>query len=67
MTSSGAGATVGTAVGPGAGDASGVAWGKDDNANTVMVDVARSLSDEEIQALSSYIEGLHAAAEVAAQ
>ncbi|TXI29443.1 MAG: cytochrome c4 [Ottowia sp.] len=46
---------------------SGVAWGKDDNANTVMVDVARSLSDEEIQALSSYIEGLHAAAEVAAQ
>jgi len=46
---------------------SGVAWGQGDNANTIMVDVARQLTTEEIQALASYIEGLHAAADVAAQ
>lgn len=46
---------------------SGVAWGAGDNANTVMVDVARQLTDQEVQALASYIEGLHAAADVAAQ
>ncbi len=46
---------------------SGIAWGRGDNANTIMVDVAKQLSDQEIQALASYIEGLHAAAEVAAK
>ena len=46
---------------------SGVAWGAGDNANTVMVDVARQLTDQAVQALASYIEGLHAAADVAAQ
>ncbi len=34
-------------------------WGKQTNANTVMSEVARNLSDEEIQGLSTYIEGLH--------
>lgn len=40
---------------------SGTAWGRDKSVNTIMVDVARQLSDEEILALASYIEGLHAA------
>lgn len=44
---------------------SGLAFGKDANANTVMVDVAKNLTDEEIASLSSYIEGLHAAQVVA--
>jgi cytochrome c553 len=34
-------------------------WGKDANANTVMAGVAHNLSDEEIQSLATYIEGLH--------
>ena len=34
-------------------------WGKDANANVIMSQVARDLSDEEIQGLSTYIEGLH--------
>ncbi len=38
---------------------SGVAWGKGDNANTVMTDVVKYLSDEEIAAVASYIQGLH--------
>jgi cytochrome c553 len=37
----------------------GEVWGKDANANAVMSAVAANLSDEEIQALSTYIEGLH--------
>ena len=37
-------------------------WGKDANANTIMSAVAHNLSDEEIQGLATYIEGLHAAA-----
>ena len=45
----------------------GHAWGNGDNANTIMVDVARQLTDEEIRSLSSYIEGLHSSREVAAQ
>ncbi|MCX7556503.1 c-type cytochrome [Xanthomonadaceae bacterium JHOS43] len=45
----------------------GQAWGKDNNRNTVMVDVAATLTNAEIQSLASYIEGLHDAAEVAAQ
>lgn len=40
---------------------SGTAWGRDNSLNTVMVDVSRQLTDEEIQSLASYIEGLHAA------
>jgi cytochrome c553 len=37
----------------------GMAMGAGDHANTVMADVAAELTDEEIQALASYIEGLH--------
>ena len=38
---------------------SGAVWGKDKNANAVMAGVAANLSDEEIQGLATYIEGLH--------
>ena len=34
-------------------------WGKETNANVVMSQVAKNLSDEEIQGLATYIEGLH--------
>lgn len=34
-------------------------WGKEGNASTVMTVVARNLSDEEIQSLATYIQGLH--------
>ena len=37
----------------------GEVWGKDGNANTIMTSIAANLSDEEIQALATYIEGLH--------
>ena len=37
----------------------GTAWGRDAELNTIRDDVAKSLTDEEIQALASYIEGLH--------
>lgn len=37
----------------------GEVWGKDDNANAVMAGVAKYLSDEDIEALATYIEGLH--------
>ena len=37
----------------------GMALGTGDHANSVMADVAAELTDEEIQALASYIEGLH--------
>ena len=40
---------------------SGTSFGKEDRANTVMVEVAASLSDQDIEALASYIEGLHRA------
>jgi cytochrome c553 len=40
---------------------SGQSFGKDDRANTVMTQVAASLSDQDIEALASYIEGLHRA------
>jgi mono/diheme cytochrome c family protein len=36
-------------------------YGRGDNANAVMAGVARYLTDEEIQALATYIEGLHEA------
>lgn len=41
----------------------GKVWGKDQNANAIMAGVAAGLSDDEIQALASYIEGLHNAAD----
>lgn len=37
-------------------------WGKDGNANTIMAAVTAGLTDQDIEALSSYIEGLHGAA-----
>lgn len=39
----------------------GKVWGKDTRLNVIMGDVAKQLTDEEIQALSTYIEGLHPA------
>jgi len=36
-------------------------WGKEDRARGEMAAIARNLSDEEIQGLATYIEGLHAA------
>ena len=41
----------------------GKVWGDGENANAIMAGVAGSLSDDEIQALASYIEGLHNAAD----
>ena len=41
----------------------GVTWGEDDASSQVMVGVARLLTDDEILAVSSYIEGLHFNAE----
>jgi cytochrome c553 len=40
---------------------SGTVYGRGDEANAVMAGVAGALSDEEIQALATYIEGLHRA------
>ena len=37
-------------------------WGKDANANIVMSQVSKNLSDEEIQGLATYVQGLHNAA-----
>ena len=37
----------------------GMVWGEGDAANLVMRDVAANLTDEEIQALATYVEGLH--------
>ena len=37
----------------------GAVWGADKQANAVMAGVASNLSDEEIQGLATYIEGLH--------
>lgn len=39
----------------------GTVWGPDDANSAVMVGVAKGLSDEEIAAVASYIEGLHRA------
>ena len=36
-------------------------WGKEANANVVMSQAVKNLSDEEIQGLATYVEGLHAA------
>ena len=38
---------------------SGGAWGKDARANLIMAEVARNLTDEDIQGLATYLEGLH--------
>ena len=40
---------------------SGTSFGKEERANTVMAEVAASLTDQDIEALASYIEGLHRA------
>ncbi len=37
----------------------GTVWGKGEQANTIMASVAAGLSDEQIEALASYIQGLH--------
>ena len=37
----------------------GMVWGKDDRANAIMANVVERLNDAEIEALASYIEGLH--------
>jgi len=37
----------------------GKVWGKDKNANVIMSQVAKGLTDAEIQSLASYLEGLH--------
>ncbi|MGH8051041.1 MAG: c-type cytochrome [Arenimonas sp.] len=41
----------------------GTIWGKDDQSNAVMKAVAKNLSDEEIQGLATYLQGLHDASE----
>ena len=37
----------------------GIVWGKDAQANAVMKAAAKNLSDEEIQGLATYLQGLH--------
>jgi cytochrome c553 len=37
----------------------GEVWGKGPNANVIMAAIARNLSDQDIDALSSYVQGLH--------
>jgi cytochrome c553 len=39
---------------------SGQQWGEDDSSSKIMTDVTNRLSDAEIAAVSSYIQGLHA-------
>ena len=41
----------------------GVIWGKDKQANAIMKAAAKNLSDEEIQGLATYLQGLHNAAD----
>lgn len=43
----------------------GMVWGKDKNANVIMSQVAKNLSDDEIQGLATYLQGLHKAAQPA--
>jgi cytochrome c553 len=40
---------------------SGQTWGEDDASSRMMTEVSKRLSDEEIKAVSSYLQGLHAA------
>jgi cytochrome c553 len=42
-------------------------WGKDKNANVIMSQAAKGLSDEEIQGLATYLQGLHKAAKPTAK
>jgi cytochrome c553 len=44
----------------------GAVWGKGDNANAVMAGVATYLTNQDIEALASYVEGLHHATGAAA-
>lgn len=44
----------------------GIVWGKDAQANAIMKSVAKNLSDEEIQGLATYLQGLHDAADAKA-
>ncbi len=37
----------------------GAVWGKGDDANKIMATVAKHLTDEQIDAVSSYVQGLH--------
>jgi len=37
----------------------GTTWGEDDASSKIMTDVAKRLTDEEIKAVASYIQGLH--------
>ena len=37
----------------------GTTWGADDASSTIMTDVTKRLTDEEIKAVASYIQGLH--------
>lgn len=37
----------------------GQAWGTGKNANTIMPEVAKNLTDQEIQSLATYLQGLH--------
>ena len=39
----------------------GQTWGDDDASSNIMTDVTKRLTDDEIKAVSSYIQGLHAA------
>ena len=41
----------------------GTTWGADDESSTIMTDVASRLTDEEIKAVASYIQGLHSVKE----
>jgi cytochrome c553 len=43
----------------------GMVWGKDKNANVIMSQAAKGLSDEDIQGLASYLQGLHTATKAA--
>jgi len=42
---------------------SGSTWGADDESSKIMTDVAFRLTDDEIKAVSAYIQGLHAVSE----
>ncbi len=41
----------------------GTTWGADDASSTIMTEVASRLTDEEIKAVASYIQGLHSVKE----
>ena len=41
----------------------GTTWGADDASSKIMTDVAKRLTDEEIKAVSSYVQGLHSVKE----